>query len=376
MPLRPLLAPLIFGLTVGLLLAAGPSCGKVPVSGCGPTTCAGCCAADGSCVKSPNNAAVASCGANGAACANCGKGACVGFACSGAGGGNGSCGASCTGCCSGTSASSICIRVPSAINCGSGGLVCTSCLAGQACVGGKCQSSDGGANEVGTPCVTNDNCAALGAGHLCKLKTSSGASNYTGGYCTKDCIGNADCPSSALCLSAPGLGEGDSVCWSRCTAPADCRSGYDCYSIGGGDSACWISPLPAFDAGPPADKVGHPCATDVACQSPPDDGVCLFANLSDGGPSPFLSGYCTAPCDDSSHCGTGAKCLSVAGFGVCAAGCNAPSTGQADCRAGYVCRPVRDVDGGALPDGFCWPRCNNPGATCGTATCLASGYCG
>jgi hypothetical protein len=259
------------------------------------------------------------------------------------------------------------------------GEVCTSCQAGQACVDGGCLTLDGGAGQVGTACGTDSECAALGTGHVCKKKTSTGNDVYSGGYCTRDCVFDSDCPSAALCLGAqPGYGELDSVCWARCTTAAECRTGYDCYAVGGGDSACWIAPLPAFDAGPPSDKVGRPCAGDPECRSPPDDGLCLFDSLSDGGPSPFLGGYCSAPCDSSSHCSLdgGAKCISFAGFGVCVAGCNAPQQGQADCRASYVCRPIREVDGGILPDGFCWPRCDNPGAGCGALSCQPTGYCG
>ena len=208
------------------------------------------------------------------------------------------------------------------------------------------------------------------------LSWSSGV--YTDGYCTKVCAQNTDCPSSALCLGAQDYGEGDSICWARCTASDECRTGYFCYPVGEGDSACWIDPLPTFDAGRPADKVGQPCASLAACLNPPDDGACLFDTFSDGGLSPFVGGYCSAPCEDSSHCGVdaGAKCVALGGIAICVAGCSAPLLGQGECRAGYVCRSVGTIDGGVLPDGFCWPRCDNPGASCGPEACLPTGYCG
>lgn len=381
MPSRHLVPPLLAGLALGFLLAAGPSCGPVTTQvTCGPSNCQGCCAA-GKCVVSPNNAKVASCGANGAACANCGARACVDFTCAGStdGGTAGACGpGNCGGCCTGKSTSSVCISAPSATNCGGNGGLCTSCGAGQACVSGACKAIDGGAGQVGTPCALDGDCAALGPGHVCKKKTSSGVSTYQDGYCTRSCATDPDCPAKALCLGPqPGFGENDSVCWARCNSAQECRAGYECYAVGGGDSACWLSPLPPFDAGPPADKIGRACTSDAMCLDPPDDGACLTDTLADGGMSAFVGGYCSAPCDESSHCSTdgGAACISLGNFGACVQSCVGPQLGQADCRAGYVCRPLRaTVDGGTLPVGFCWPSCKSAG--CATGVCQPSGYCG
>jgi hypothetical protein len=380
---RHLLTPLFVGLALGLMLAGGPSCGSAAPSpsSCGPDNCEGCCAS-GKCVLSPTNAKVSSCGRNGAACDNCGTRTCVDFACSGGGDGgtqSGVCGPhNCVGCCSGTSTSSVCITSGSTTNCGGAGSLCTSCGAGQACTAGSCKIADGGAGQVGTPCTTDGECAALGPAHTCKKKTSSGGTAYQDGYCTRTCADDRDCPVKALCLGPqPGYGENDSVCWARCARAEECRVGYDCHAVGGGESACWISPLPPFDAGPPSDKVGRACATDATCSNPPDDGVCLTDTLLDGGVSAFTGGYCSAPCDDSNHCsadGT-ALCISLGTFGACAASCSTPLQGQGDCRVGYVCRSIRSsLDGGPLPIGFCWPSCKTAG--CASGTCLATGYCG
>jgi hypothetical protein len=377
---RHLLPPLFLGLALGFLIATGPSCGPLVVAPnlCNPATCSGCCSA-GKCITKPNNSRVGSCGQNGAACANCGTFACLDFACANADSGNsGGCNSSnCSGCCSGTSASSVCIVAPSATNCGASGAECKSCNPGEACVAGSCSAGDGGAGRVGTACTADFDCAALGPGHLCKKKTSSGANEYQGGYCTRKCMTDPDCPSTALCLGPqPGYGEADSVCWARCTSPTECRTGYDCHAVGGGDSACWLSPLPAFDAGPPADKIGQACGTDGTCRNPPEDGVCLTDKFSDGGSSAFIGGYCSAPCDDSSHCSVdgGAVCIALGNFGACVQSCTTPLQGQGNCRTDYVCRPLRSsVDGGVLPVGFCWPSCKFSGCLMGT--CQQSGYC-
>lgn len=375
------LFPAALGFALGLLLAGAPGCSPAPTAGCGPDTCAGCCS-NGKCVTSPNNAKVASCGQNGVECANCGTRACTEFRCEGAGGGSGgACGpATCGGgCCTGTSATSTCISPGTATNCGTSGSVCKSCGSGQACVAGDCKTVDGGANQVGTPCTDNSQCTALGAGSVCKLKTSSQMNDYVGGYCTKTCVDDLDCPGKSLCLGPqPGYGEKDSLCWAQCTTAQECRTGYDCYPIGSGLSACWISPLPPYDPGPPADKVGQPCGADATCKNPPDDGVCLTDRLADGGVSAFTDGYCSAQCDDTAHCSAdgGAICISLGSFGACAQSCTGPQQGQGSCRQGYVCRAVRaGPDAGFLPVGFCWPSCKAAGCAAGT-TCQATGYCG
>lgn len=379
---RHLFFPTSLGFVVGVLLALGPSC-----SSSGPTastcemTCGGCCQ-NGKCIGSPDNARIATCGQNGVECANCGTRACTEFKCEGSGAGGGTGGAcgpnTCGGCCSGTTANSICIDPGTATNCGKAGAVCKSCGAGQACVNGDCKAVDGGAGQVGTTCTVDAECTALGGGSSCKQKTSSQLNDYAGGYCTKTCGSDLDCPGSSFCLGPqPGYGEKDSICWAGCTTSAECRSGYDCYPIGGGLSACWISPLPPFDPGPPADKVGQPCGTDATCKNPPDDGVCLTDTLTDGGASAFTDGYCTAECTDGAHCSAdgGALCISLAGLGVCAGTCAGPGTGQGGCRPSYVCRSVRaGPDAGFLPVGFCWPSCQKAGCPAGTA-CQASGYC-
>ncbi len=258
-----------------------------------------------------------------------------------------------------------------------GGELCISCGAGQACSAGGCVTTDGGAGQVGTPCTADSECAALGTGHVCKKKTSSGLNDYQGGYCTKSCVTDSNCPTRALCLGPqPGYGESDSVCWARCTGTEECRVGYECYAVGGGDSACWLAPLPAFDAGPAADKIGQPCSTDSSCSNPPDDGLCLNATFADGGKSAFVGGYCSAPCDDNRHCSVdgGAVCVALGTLGACTQTCSRPLQGQADCRTGYVCRSIRSgPDGGFLPIGFCWPNCQAAG--CVSGVCQTSGYC-
>jgi hypothetical protein len=308
------------------------------------------------------------------------SGACTG----GTGGGSGGCGpGNCSGCCTGTSSTSVCFDPPTRSNCGAAGALCQSCRAGEACEGGRCVSY-GDAGVLGRGCGADSDCATLGSGYQCKKRTASQRDEYFNGYCTRDCVDDSACGTNGLCFEPdPGYGELGSFCWLRCETATDCRTpGYDCYSLGGGLKGCWIAPLPAFDAGPPADKVGNPCTEDDQCQSPPSDGVCLPPVLPDAGPTPYVGGYCTAPCDDSSHCSAdgGAGCVLVGtgsmAVAVCLKLCDGPFLGPSNCRTGYLCRGVRQADGGFAAKGVCGPSCLNVGAGCpGATVCQPSGYC-
>lgn len=387
--MSPSLRAFFFGTLAGLLVALAPSCGPVK-NGCSSVTCpTGCCASDGSCKTGGSNTTDTSCGLGGLACSDCtasGKtcfnGVCTGG--SGGGGGSGGCNASnCNGCCTGTSSTSVCFDPPTRTNCGAAGSLCQTCPQGSVCESGACVSL-GDAGVLGRGCGDDSDCASLGPGHSCKKRTASQRDEYYNGYCTKDCNATSECGASGVCVEQdPGYGEVGTFCWLRCDTASDCRSpGYDCYPLGLGVKGCWISPLPAYDAGPPADKVGAQCGDDSECQNPPSDGLCLPSTQLDGGPTPYVGGYCTAPCDDSSHCSAdgGAGCVLIgsggAAIAACLRLCDGPNAGPSSCRTGYLCRGIRQPDGGTAPKGVCWPSCLNVGASCPTGTtCQANGYC-
>jgi hypothetical protein len=375
-----------FGALAGLAVATAPSCGQLKVP-CGPGICDGCCLADGTCQSGSKSSDDQTCGIGGQSCVDCrGQGsACIDHACAGGtGGGSGSCGPSnCAGCCTGTTTTSVCVLPTTRNNCGASGAVCQSCSTGQVCEGGRCVAL-GDAGVLGRGCGDDGDCSALGTG-VCKKMTASQRDDYVGGYCTKDCQVDSDCGASGVCVEVdPRFGESGRFCWSRCDSRIDCRApDYECYSLGNNRRGCWISPLPDFDAGTPADKVGIACTQDSECSNPPDDGVCLPPTLPDGGASPFVGGYCTAPCVDASHCSTdgGATCVAIVVGGAvagaaCMHTCEAPQAGPSSCRTGYLCRGLRQADGGLAPRGVCYPSCLNQGAACPTGTtCQTSGYC-
>lgn len=392
------LKALAMGAAVGFLVALSPSCTPRTTTTCSAANCAGCCDSAGVCKTTPS---VTACGVGGSVCQACTAGQeCVSGACkaapsdAGVACGPGSVNNPCTtGCCSG----SVCMMGTKTTNCGKGGEVCKACdtTAGETCVEQVCTAADAGTTSaVGKACASDTECAALGAGAVCRLTTGTDAGVYAEGYCTKVCgAAGTSCPSGSICTGlGAALDETKPLCLATCQnknqAPGDCRDGYACYGLTGAN-VCWIYPPPEVDAGPPADKVGDDCAQDSDCQNPPANGGFCFSETFDGGPTGFVQGYCSAECtEDPSVCSAdgGAICITF-GTGtpgqeisLCQRVCNGPTTGQGDCKSGYVCEGYTErlADGGTQPSatGICRPSCANPGAGCPAGlTCDGLGYC-
>ncbi|MHB8872653.1 MAG: hypothetical protein ACYC8T_03105 [Myxococcaceae bacterium] len=362
----------------------GQTCQNKACSGtasCNSGNCpSGCCSAGGVCLAGTANS---DCGSFGLACEVCNTGAgqaCVGQSCTG----TTSCNA--TNCANGCCSSGICLQGNVNTNCGNYAAQCQICnsSAGQSCIGQTCTSATAG---VGDPCTNSSQCAGLGTGYTCKQATNPGGYPYSGGYCTRSCTVDTECPTgSSFCAGVNAMyGESDQFCWKSCPAGNECRTvGYKCYgitSMSGADSkGCWVSPLPPIDAGPPADKIGNSCTLDSECQNPPDDGFCIPSTASDGGVSGWTGGLCSAECFTLDHCGTAGVCLGFTTGNLCMALCSNPGVGQDTCRSGYICEGYSEglPDGGSVPstNGFCWPNCNNPGRGCAsTEVCQATGYC-
>jgi hypothetical protein len=254
------------------------------------------------------------------------------------------------------------------------------CEVSEPCVGEECSVAE---SQVGSSCTTDDDCQALGPGHQCRKTTQAGHAEYPGGYCTRPCEYHTDCPNDAICGGGlPAFGEVETFCWARCEA-RDCRSpGYACHSVAATSTvkACWLSPLPPVDGGTPAPPgvIGKACTSSAEC-IPPSRGYCLTDNPTDGGPTGFKDGYCTADCEGlgNAYCGPGAACISFrGGRGQCMTTCTTPQAGQGECRDGYVCRGSKLPDGGLPAIGVCLFHCaNDPVGACGQAPCKPDGYC-
>jgi hypothetical protein len=265
--------------------------------------------------------------------------------------------------CTPTSTNNCCAGGITTSNCGTNGGTCQSCPLGQLCTAGACVPPTTN-KKVGDPCVADGDCkSSLGATAICKLMTTTGNGTYVGGYCTLPCTGT--CPTGSSCIGLqPQYGEADRICWDNCGAGDLCRSpGYACYTVGSTTNACWINPLPAVDAGRPADKVGRACAGDTDCQNPPDiGGICLDREANRN----WADGYCSKEdCSTNTECSSdgGALCIGMSDtLDVCIQRCGVSTPrdgGAADCRVGYVCNQYFNflADGGVAPstDGICYP---------------------
>ncbi len=96
---------------------------------------------------------------------------------------------------------------------------------GAGCGGGEpCQPT----GLVGSCCGSDQDC-----GELTCLR------DFPGGYCTRDCAADHDCPGDAQCLQMTGSFDGI-ICLANCgSARPPCRERYSCQNVGGvSDPVC------------------------------------------------------------------------------------------------------------------------------------------
>lgn len=323
-------------------------------------------------MQPPNNGNNTTCGSAGNACVDCSLFAttCNNFTCGAGGGGGGTGGGGfggggggvvCDGC---RLPNGSCVPSQTSANntsnCGLGGVACMACAVGELCMNGTCVTAPA-LKRVGDSCFNDPECqASLGAAAICKRFTTSGNGAYSNGYCTLPCSASS-CPTGSTCVGLdPAYGEGDTICWDNCSGSDPCRTGYACYGLSMG-SACWISPLPPLDAGPPADKVGIACTSTSQCINPPTSGgTCLTTEYG----FTWTGGYCSrTSCLSNEACSAdgGAMCLGFTAMDyACMRRClDSRDGGQSNCRPGYRCNQYFTglPDGGSTPsiDGFCAP---------------------
>ncbi len=311
---------------------------------CKDPTCNGC--MQGTTCRPTSQQTTSACGNAGAVCKACGAGqSCVNGECQTS---NPSCGPSnCNGCCT---AAGSCLVGTSNSSCGKGGNACDTCVAGETCTSGVCQSTTP-TSAVGSACSTNADCSALGAGATCRLATAGGNASYPSGYCTKECNAAGVCGTGAECFGLYEYGE-DAICLDFCTpGGADCRAGYDCIAIGGGEGICWLAPLPTAPT-PPTNIIGNPCAAHAECQGPSGTYRAGYCYPETSG---FPGGNCVGTCGMTGVCASDALCVrfqSTSGdlFDMCVERCSNPGGGQSTCRADYTCE-----QDSASGNGFCFP---------------------
>ncbi len=213
-------------------------------------------------------------------------------------------------------------------HCGSDGFCWKSCVDSTECrTGYMCFDDDGdGLNEcapaatgtgaVGAACTRFGDCSG-GAAGWCATE----ASQFRGGFCSRDCASNADCPAGSHCYAGQ-------ACVPNCVTAATCRgNGYDCYDADGDTS------LECFRFANGAGTVGASCTGLWNCAG----GQWGWCKLPSDG---YNGGYCTAFCGGGqSVCPSGSSCWSGAAESICLDQCQNVN----QCRAGYVC----DDPGGA-----------------------------
>ncbi len=411
-------------LLMGLLSACGPS---TPPK-CQPANCSGCCSASGECLGFDKQA-LTSCGNSGDVCKAClpgqlcsTKGTCVSnpdAGSTGIGGGAGTGGSAGTG---GGSAGTGGGSGGGAGACGFSTLPCCAsgnpCNVGLACNRGVCGAvvqPDAGNTTCGNTdeaCCTGNFCRQLTdacdlSSNLCRTRADAGTGTgggtgggtgatklvgeactlstqcmdgtcytvtpFTGGYCSKQCTSQGDCPSGSLCGRNPS-GSG-SICLATCASAGSatgCRTGYVCDknptlsgggactpSCAGATTTCGTAPT--CDArGFCCGKVGYACCAGTTC----------------GSGETCVSGYCqqqacgslSQPCCAGSTCTAsqtvcqGNSCVACGTAGGACCGGNA-------CATGSVCLSAQCQTCGGLNQPCC------AGASCNSGTCNTSNLC-
>lgn len=194
-----------------------------------------------------------------------------------------------------------------------------------------------GAGIAGKACTSNADCG----GATCATQVTGAtllAAPAPDGYCTGECMVDADCGSGGACIGAlANLLRGQ--CFATCTADDDCREAYLCSAsvmIAGVTIPSTCRPKPATDQ--LEDGVaGQMCTSDDDCGG----GTCLTMTVSLFGTGAALpGGYCSGQCLEDSHCGSGGVCAPSPLQGL-AGGCYEDCGTDTDCsRDGYRCRTV------------------------------------
>jgi hypothetical protein len=89
-------------------------------------------------------------------------------------------------------------------------------------------------------CSDGPNTQYLPIGSTCGSAAACGTSPFDcdegqpGGYCTRPCVGDGDCPGDSVCLR--------SICRRKCGSDDNCRAseGYHCVNAGATSTLCLI----------------------------------------------------------------------------------------------------------------------------------------
>lgn len=287
------------------------------LAACGPLSCAGgCCDPTGRCIPASMQG-VATCGTGGLACGACQAGeSCSGGACS--------CGGTaCTGCCD---AHGNCLTQETNTACGAAGTACVQCASGQECGGQRQCVCDATSCPDGC-CTTAGTCEHYSAQSM----TSCG----TGGALCSACVTGTTCNNAGECVC-----NAQSCPSGCCTAAGTCEdyASQSPTSCGTGGTSC------AACAGSGSCISGQCTCGGTSCAGCCSGSTCeLYANEN--------SNSCGAGGAACSTCPTGTECNSQ---GACA--CNAQSCPNGCCNASGQCVPYASQT---------FTSCGAGGASCG-----------
>ncbi len=126
--------------------------------------------------------------------------------------------------------------------------------------------TEGGTGVVGDSCATQDDCGGIPSASPNCMTDIYGMITFPNGYCSADCITDADCGAGSTCFDVMGFMQ---FCMKDCTDRTDCREdeGYSCSEVPyiGGGPFC----LPAIDI----PDVPPDTSTDVYPDMPSDTGT-------------------------------------------------------------------------------------------------------
>ncbi len=200
------------------------------------------------------------------------------------------------------------------------------CPVGEACAAatgscGPCVDASilHAARRIGEPCATGDEC-----------EEGTCAADGRGGFCTRECDANDECPDGFRCAAGQCARGGLAATGDPCASDADCRAGLFC-GASEGRRFC----TRACDA---ADE----CSGELECVTAGADRICAPAG-----------GILGEACASSDECAGG-----LCEDGRCARACGAASS----CPVGFVCD--RDTEGRA--------RCARVSGGCGVGRGPAS----
>ncbi|MBS1151458.1 MAG: Myxococcales trans domain protein, partial [Myxococcaceae bacterium] len=334
---------------------------------CTAANCPGGCCLNGACLVTSQQSAKA-CGFSGQTCAACLAGdACVFGKCSPAAICNST---NCSGCCSGNS----CLPLPfqSVTNCGVNGNACMACFAGQVCTNGGCTQP---------PTCTAANCpgGCCDSGKCVPFSVQSSSFCGSGGQQCAQCAPGSFC-SIGVCVQPPC----SSATCSGCCSPNGCMAGTVPNACGRNGNVCstcaFGQTCTSGNCTNSVKKIGDPCTSSSECGAIGGGGYCKFQTSTGNGQ--YLNGFCTRPCgfDGGSGCTVDSVCLnSLQPYGENDAFCSPRCSSASQCRApGYACYfinsvsttacwlnpiPIVGVDGGSPDAGasFIGSACINAG---------------